>query len=191
MKGLGSHSDCMAVCLSSAHLICPCAGCNARAGAAQACATEGTACDHGPLQLTRHLACPEQAASREREQHERALQQAQRAAVAARPLGAISRRASGVSVGAGAEEGHAADKAAVATFQRQRSVGGTAVGQAAAGEGAAPSQPAVESGGQAAPGQAGSGADKPISSLDVQLMLEREGKTPLEAALKVTMSHLQ
>ena len=90
----------------------------------------------------------------------------------------------------GGEEGHAADKAAVATFQRQRSVGGTAVNQAAAGDGAAPSPPAVEGGGQAAPVQAGSGADKPISALDVQLMLEREGKTPLEAALKVTVSNL-
>ena len=108
--------------------------------------------------------------------------------MAARPLGAISRRASGVSMSAGGEEGHAADKAAVATFQRQRSVGGTLVHQAAAGEGAAPSTPAVEISGQAAPVQAGSGADKPTSALDVQLLLEQEGKTTLEAALQVLHS---
>lgn len=208
LGGLGSQFRLRGSGVGSAHLSGNPAGCKAGAGAAHACVTGGTACEHGPRQLTRHLACSEQAASREREQHERALQQAQQAtsrereqleralqqaqqaAVAARPLGPISRRASGVSVSAGGEEGHAADKAAVATFQRQRSTGGTLVNQAAAGEGAAPSRPAVESGGQAAPVQAGSGVDKTISALDVQMMLEREGKTPLEAALKVTTSYL-
>ena len=223
-EGLERNSDCVAVAARPPTVQAHPAGCTAQAGAMQACTPGGTACEQGPLQLTRHLAGSEQAASREREQHERALQQAQQAAsrereqheralrqaqqaasrereqheralqqaqqaaVAARPLGAISRRASGVSVSASGEEGHAADKAAVATFQRQQSVGGTLVHQAAAGEGAAPRTPAVETNSQAAPVQAGSGADKPTSALDVQLLLEREGKTPLEVALQVPRS---
>ena len=56
-EGLERNPDCVAVAACLPTLQAHPAGCNARAGATQACITGGTACEHGPLQLTRHLAC--------------------------------------------------------------------------------------------------------------------------------------